>query len=79
VRKVEIVEDNQAQRRWLAVDTKSRVRMLQMDNRELLWRICRSLEWKIVQPDARRRQGGRVAKYRTMQVGRERASAGFHA
>jgi len=49
MRKVEIVTDPSAQRCWLAVDANSRESMLRLHDRELLERICRSLDWKIVQ------------------------------
>lgn len=50
MRKVEIVVDPNAQRCWIAVDAKSGEPMLRLHDRELLERICRSLEWKIAQP-----------------------------
>jgi hypothetical protein len=54
VRKVEITADPNAQRCWIAVDTKSGEPMLRLHDRDLLERICRSLEWKIAQPVAQR-------------------------
>ena len=54
MRKVEIVDDPAAQRCWIAVDTKSGEPMLRLHDRDLLERICRSLEWKIAQPAAQR-------------------------
>jgi hypothetical protein len=49
MRKVEIVDDPRTQRCWVAVDVKSGEPMLRLDDRELLERICRSLDWKIVE------------------------------
>jgi len=54
VRKVEITVDANAQRCWIAVDTKSGEPMLRLHDRDLLERICRSLEWKVAQPVAQR-------------------------
>ena len=54
MRKVEITEDPQTQRCWIATDQKSREPVLRMHDRPLLERICASLEWKIVQPAAQR-------------------------
>jgi len=54
MRKVEIVVDPKAQRCWIAIDTKSGEPMLRLHDRDLLERICRSLEWKIAQPAAQR-------------------------
>jgi hypothetical protein len=54
VRKVEITADPNAQRCWIAVDTKSGEPMLRLNDRDLIERICRSLEWKIAQPAAQR-------------------------
>lgn len=54
MRKVEIAADPQAQRCWIAVDTKSGEPMLRLHDRDLLERICRSLEWKIAQPVSQR-------------------------
>ena len=57
MRKIEIMEDPQAQRCWVAVDRKSGEPVMRLHDRDLLERICRSLEWKIV---AGHVQGGRV-------------------
>jgi hypothetical protein len=54
MRKVEILDDPKAQRCWIAVDTKSREPMLRLNDRDLLERICRSLEWKIAQAATQR-------------------------
>jgi hypothetical protein len=54
MRKVEIVEDPRAQRCWIATDIKSGEPVLRLHDRGLLERLCRSLQWKIVQPDALR-------------------------
>jgi hypothetical protein len=54
MRKVEIVEDPRAQRWWIAADIKSGEPVLRLHDRGLLERLCRSLQWKIVQPDALR-------------------------
>jgi hypothetical protein len=54
MRKVEIVVDPRAQRCWIAIDTKSGEPMLRLHDRDLLARICRSLEWKIAQSAAQR-------------------------
>jgi len=53
MRKVEIREDRRAQRCWVVVDSKSGESVLRLHDRELLERICRSLDWKIVPADAR--------------------------
>ena len=58
MRKVEIVEDPTAQRSWVAVDVKSGEPMMRMHDRELLEKICRGLDWKIVQPVAQRGRSG---------------------
>jgi hypothetical protein len=58
VRKVEITVDANAQRCWIAVDTKSGEPMLRLHDRDLLERICRSLEWKIAQPPVQSSRGG---------------------
>jgi hypothetical protein len=55
MRKVEIVDDPHAQRCWVAVDAKSGEPMLRLHDGELLERICRSLDWKIVETVQRRR------------------------
>jgi hypothetical protein len=49
MRKVAIVEDPEAQRRWVAVDEKLREPVLRVHDRGLLERICQSLDWKIIQ------------------------------
>jgi len=49
MRKVEIVEDPQSQRCWVAVDLKSGESVMRLHDRGLLERLCKSLEWKIVQ------------------------------
>lgn len=54
MRRVEIVEDPNAQRNWIAVDLKSGERMLRLHDRGLLERVCKSLEWKVVQPQRSR-------------------------
>jgi hypothetical protein len=54
MRKVEIVDDPGAQRCWIAVDSKSRESVMRMHDRELLERICRGLDWKIVERSAAR-------------------------
>jgi hypothetical protein len=54
MRKVEIVVDPMAQRCWIAIDVKSGEPMLRLHDRDLLERVCRSLEWKIAQPAAQR-------------------------
>jgi hypothetical protein len=50
MRKVEITEAPGAQRCWIAMDLKSGEPVLRLHDRELLERICTSLEWKIMQP-----------------------------
>jgi len=54
MRIVEVVTDRSAQRCWLAVDAKSREPILRMHDRELLERICHSLDWKILQTSVQR-------------------------
>jgi hypothetical protein len=54
VRKVEITADPNAQRCWIAVDTKSGEPVLRMHDRGLLERICQSLEWTIARPVVQR-------------------------
>jgi hypothetical protein len=54
MRKVEIIEEPRAQRCFLAVDVKSGEPILRLHDRELLQRICRSLEWKIVRRQVER-------------------------
>jgi hypothetical protein len=58
MRKVEIVTDPCAQRCWLAVDAKSCEPVLRLHDRDLLERICRSLDWKIMQTNLRRSRSG---------------------
>jgi hypothetical protein len=48
MRKVEIATDPRTQRCWVAIDCKSGEPMLRLHDRELLERICRSLDWKLV-------------------------------
>ena len=50
VRNVEIVKEPRAQRCWAAVDMVSRERVLRVHDRDLLERICRRLDWTIVEP-----------------------------
>jgi hypothetical protein len=57
MRKVEIVEDPQSQRCWVAMDAKSGAPVMRMHDKESLRRICEGLEWKIVQIAA---AGGRT-------------------
>jgi hypothetical protein len=54
MRKVEIVMEPQVQRCFLAVDVKSGEPILRLHDRELLRRICQSLEWKIVRTSSQR-------------------------
>jgi hypothetical protein len=54
MRKVEIVEEPGTQHCWVAVDEKLREPVLRLHDRGLLERICRSLEWKIVQTPGQR-------------------------
>jgi hypothetical protein len=56
MRKVEIVEDPRTQRCFVVIDAKSRVPVLRVHDRNLLERICRSFEWKVVQAAAARCQ-----------------------
>jgi hypothetical protein len=49
-----------AQRCWVAVDCKSGEPMLRLHDRELLERICRSLELKIAETVQRSRAKSRV-------------------
>jgi hypothetical protein len=58
MRTVEIVEDQASQRSWVAVDAKSGEPMMRMHDRDLLERICRGLDWKIVQPAPQRGRSG---------------------
>ena len=51
MRKVEIMEDPHAQRCWVAIDKKLGEPVMRLHDRDLLERICRSLEWKIVPTD----------------------------
>jgi hypothetical protein len=59
MRRVEIAADPRTQRCWVAVDCKSGEPMLRLHDRELLERVCRSLEWKIMETVER---SGRVAR-----------------
>jgi hypothetical protein len=61
MRKVEIVTDPSAQRCWLAVDAKSREPVLRLHDRELLERICHSLDWKIVRTNIQRSRLGAIS------------------
>jgi hypothetical protein len=46
MRKDEIMDDARAQLNWVAVDYKTGETMLRLHDRELLERVCRSLDWK---------------------------------
>ncbi len=59
MRKVEIVEDPQSQRCWVAADLESGEPVMRLHDRGLLERVCNSLEWKIVQATRRSRQRGK--------------------
>jgi hypothetical protein len=50
MRKVEMTQAPGTQRCWIAVDLKSGEPVLRLHDRQLLERICTSLEWKIIQP-----------------------------
>jgi hypothetical protein len=60
MRRVEIVEDPQSQRCWVAIDLKSREPVMRLHDRGLLERLCKGLEWKIVQPARRSRSEARA-------------------
>jgi hypothetical protein len=55
MRTVEITNEPGVQRCWVARDVRSGESVLRLHERELLERICQSLDWKIVQKDAQRR------------------------
>jgi hypothetical protein len=57
MRKVEIRDEPSAQRRWIAVDKKSREVILRLHDEDLLLNICRSLGWEIVQAQDPRSTG----------------------
>lgn len=57
MRKIEITEQPQGQRRWVALDSKSGQPVLRLHDRGLLEKVCRSLEWQIVERSGERRQG----------------------
>ena len=57
MRKVEIRDEPSAQRRWTAVDKKSREVVLRLHDEDLLLNICRSLGWEIVQVQGQRSTG----------------------
>ena len=52
------MEDPQSQRCWVALDVKSGEPVMRLHDRELLERICRGLEWKIVQVAGKRSRSG---------------------
>jgi hypothetical protein len=54
MRRVEIVEDSQSQRCWVALDLKSGEPVMRLHDRSLLERLCNSLEWKLVPRDKHR-------------------------
>ena len=54
MRTVEIVEDRESQRCWIAVDVKSGEPMMRLHDWDLLQRVCKSLEWKVVQKERQR-------------------------
>ena len=54
MRKVEIIEEPRFRRCFLAVDVKSGQAILRLHDRDLLHRICQSLEWKIVRRQVER-------------------------
>jgi hypothetical protein len=60
MRKVEIVDDPRAQRCWVALDSKSGEPVLRLHDRGLLERICRSLDWKVMETVQRSRAKSRV-------------------
>jgi hypothetical protein len=57
MRKVEIRDEPSAQRRWTAVDKKSREVILRFHDEDLLRNVCRSLGWEIVQAQGQRGGG----------------------
>jgi hypothetical protein len=56
MREVEIIEENSSQRRWVAIDMRTRKPVLRLHDRNLLWNICRGLDWKIVPTNPQRGQ-----------------------
>jgi hypothetical protein len=55
MRTVEIKQDANGQRRWIAVDRKSGEVVLRIHDEGLLRNICRSLDWKVVEPQSQHR------------------------
>jgi hypothetical protein len=56
MREVEIIEEDSSQRRWVAIDMRTRKPVLRLHDRNLLWNICRGLDWKIVPTNPQRVQ-----------------------
>jgi len=57
MRKVEIVDEPHGQRRWTAVDIKTRQVILRLHDEDMLRDVCGRLGWEIVQAQGRRRAG----------------------
>jgi predicted nucleic acid-binding OB-fold protein len=48
MRKVEIVDEPDGQRRWVVVDNMTGKVVIRLHDEDLLRNICRSFEWEIV-------------------------------
>jgi hypothetical protein len=58
MRAVEIVEEHRNLRRWVAIDAMTGQALIRIHDRELLERVCRKLDWKIVHTNVEPRQSG---------------------
>jgi hypothetical protein len=57
MRKVEILEEPHGQRRWTAVDAKTRQVILRLHDENLMRDVCGRLGWQIVEAQRQRRAG----------------------
>ena len=73
MRKVAIVEAPGVQRCWLARDASSGETLLRLHDRGLLERICRSLEWKVMET---RSSGEMIAQFHVTDFERWRSRRG---
>jgi hypothetical protein len=53
MRKIEIIDEETSQRRWVAIDKQTGQPVLRLHDRELLWNICNGLGWQIVPTNPR--------------------------
>jgi hypothetical protein len=57
MRKAKILDELRGQRRWTAVDIRTRQMILRLHDENLLRDVCGRLGWQIVEPQGQRRTG----------------------